>query len=427
MKLARFGSAVLLLLALSLDAGVVAQPADTSSSTKLKQAIAKELVSAADAASDNGQNATAAEFLNEALALVPDDRKAAKALEKLDNEQNSEDAEAVAKYEKKVDKALKKAANGYCQLFSELITDKDRTTVNAWLARAFELHAETANDWVESEYRALYGKKDFGEVYRLLNLAQLHPTGDEKKDAARESVLTECVADLSVRNPLLMQCREHDMNYYISLPAGWTKDKEWPIYVTQEGAGSNFQGMNRGAAKGNKEFIVITCCTFSNTNSLDGQAKKYPYTQEFLDKWAGNRLAFDEPGLLAVMKEVRELYNGTEKICITGYSGGGILTWHMVFKHPDKVIAAVPACANFAGAQEISDDTEAKKKIIVHAYQGEKDQHKETMLDAQWESALKLAKANGYENVTRDIIPGGHIACHAQAREVFLKACGIEE
>src|SRR5690606_3526961 len=138
-----------------------------------------------------------------------------------------------------------------------------------------------------------------------------------------------------------------------SLPQDWTKDKEWPIVVAQEGAGCNFDGMNRAAAKNNKWFIVIRCCTFSNTNSLAGLAgKKYPYPQELLDKWADNRLAFDEPGLLAVMKDVRELYNGSDKICITGYSGGGNLTWHMVFKHPDKVIAAVPACANFAHAHE---------------------------------------------------------------------------
>ena len=289
------------------------------------------------------------------------------------------------------------------------------------------MHAESANEWVEGEYKSRYGKKQYNEVYRLLNLAQTYPTGDERQDQAREAAMVDCVAQLSVRNPLLMHCRTHDMCYYLSLPNGWTKDKEWPIYVAQEGAGSNFQGMNRAAAKDNSEFIVVSCCTFSNTNSLDGQAKKYPYTQEFLDKWSGNRLAFDEPGLLAVMKEVRELYNGTEKICITGYSGGGILTWHMVFKHPDKLIAAVPACANFAGAQEVSDDAEAKKKVIVHAYQGDKDQHKETMLDAQWEAAKKLADANGYEHVTRDIIPGGHIACHKQAREVFLEACELKK
>lgn len=417
--------AVMILFTLSVATG--GQPADTKTSSALKADIADELVDVADRAADNGLYDTAAALLDEALALVPEHRKATKAKGRLKEAGETTDAESLASFSKKSEKYRKKAAQGYCLLFNELVGDKDAATVDAWLHRAFELHADATHEWVEGAYKTAFAEEKFRHVYRMLGVAAKFPPADEDKVKARELAFRQCVAALSAKDPILMKCRDHDMCYYLSLPEGWSMDKEWPIVVAQEGAGSNFQGMNRAAARDNKWFIVVTCCTFSNTNSLEGQAGKYPYTQEFLDKWAGNRMAFDEPGLLAVMKEVRELYNGTEKICITGFSGGGILTWHMVFEHPDKVTAAVPACANFAGASEISDDAEAKKKIIVHAFQGDKDKYKESMLDAQWEHARKTCEANGYENVKRDIIPGGHIACHTQAREVFLKACGISD
>lgn len=417
--------AVTLMLVFTVESS--GAPQDTATTTKLKENVADELVDAADKAADNGLYDTAAELLDEAIALLPEHRKATKAKERLTETGDSTDTDAIANYERKSGKYRKKAAQGYCMLFNELVGDKDTAAVDGWLNRAYELHAEETEEWVEKQYKALFADKEYRHTYRMLGVAAKYPPEDEDDLAARKVAFRECVAALSVKNPLLMQCRDHDMCYYLSMPEGWTMDKEWPIVVAQEGAGSNFLGMNRAASRDNKWFIVITCCTFSNTNSLDGQAKKYPYPQEFLDKWSGNRLEFDEPGLLAVMKEVRELYNGTEKICITGFSGGGNLTWDMVFKHPDKVTAAVPACANFAAAREISDDAEAKKKIIVHAFQGDKDKYKESMLDAQWERAKKTCDDNGYENVKRDIIPGGHIACHKQAREVFLKACGLSD
>jgi hypothetical protein len=84
----------------------------------------------------------------------------------------------------------------------------------------------------------------------------------------------------------------------------------------------------------------------------------------------------------------------------------------------------VPASSVNAGVTEDSDEAESKKAVVIDAYQGGKDEYRESMLDAEWDAAKKLALDNGYANVTRDIIPGGHIGCHSQAREVFLKALG---
>lgn len=424
MKTTRIG--LVLLLALALFVPVTAEPADTPVSLKLREEVAGELVSLADAASDNKLNARAETLLKEAIALVPEHKKATKALEKLKDVQDTDDAEAVAKFEKKADKYRKRAATGYTLLFAELEDENDTQAVNAWLTRAYELHAGTADEFVEKRWREHFSAKRHAQAHRLLELALPFQGDDAKRNAARAAATLECEAAVSAKSPIMKSCTSHPMKYWLSLPIGWSADKKWPVYVAVEGAGCNFLGACQGArGKANDIFIVVTPIGFTNTNALtDDLRAKYPYTKEVIDKADEARMSFDEPGLLAILEDLKATYGAQDKACITGFSGGGILTWFMVFKHPDKLRAAVPACANFAGAREISDDAEAKKALIIHAYQGDKDEYKESMLDAQWEAASKLALENGYVSVKRDIIPGGHIGCHAQAREVFLKALG---
>jgi predicted esterase len=416
--------ALIVLLIAALQVPSQAQPVDTAIALKLKDEVAGELVSIADAASDNKLNGRAEALLKEALALAPEHKKAKKALDKLADTQDTDDSEAVTKFEKKAEKYNKRAAMGYTLLFAELEADKDTQTVSGWLTRAYQLHKETANDFAEKRWREHYGAKRYTQAHRLLDLALPFPVEEEKQNTARAAAMLECEGAISAKSPILKSCTSHPMKYYLSLPEGWTATKKWPVYVAVEGAGSNFLGAIGGArGNGNDTFIIVTPCGFTNTNAMtDDMRKKYPYTKEVIDKADEGRMAFDEPGMLAILDDLKASYGAQDKACITGFSGGGILTWFMVFTHPEKLLAAVPACANFAGVREVSDNAEAKKALIIHAYQGDKDEYKESMLDGQWQAAEKLAKENGYEHVTRDTIPGGHIGCHAQAREVFLKA-----
>jgi hypothetical protein len=418
---------VLLLAALHLPS--LAQPVDTAIALKLKDEVAGELVSVADAASDNKLNGTAEAYLKEALGLVAEHKKATKALDKLPDVQDSADAEAATKFEKKAEKFKKRAAMGYTLLFGELEADKDTQTVNGWLTRAYQLNSGTAEEFVEKKWREHYTAKRYAPTHRLLEIALPFQGDDEKRNTARAAAMLDCEAAVSVKSPILKSCTSHPMKYYLSLPQGWTATKKWPVYVAVEGAGSNFLGAcNGGVGNKNDTFIVVTPCGFTNTNALtDDMRKKYPYTKEVIDKADENRMGFDEPGMLAILDDLKASYGAQDKACITGFSGGGILTWFMVFMHPDRLIVAVPACANFAGVREVSEDAEAKKALIIHAYQGDKDEYKESMLDGQWEAAKKLALDNGYANVTRDIIPGGHIGCHENARQVFRKALGLDK
>lgn len=402
-----------------------AAPTDTANSTKLKQTLAKELLALADAAADSGLQATALGLLDEALGLTPDDKKALKQREKLGGGQDAADAEAQAKFSKKAEKGRKKAATQYCELFRELFADKDQAGVDKFLERAYAHHAETADTWVETDYKTHYTKKDLKAVFRVLSIAQgrAPATLAEKAAKAREAAMREAEAELSTASPLLKQARTHTMKYYLSLPKGWSADKKWPVYVAVEGAGCNFAGACRGAAGDkNERFIVVTPCGFTNTNALSEVAAKYPYPQEVLDAAdAEGRVKFDEPGLLAVLADLRELYGAEEKICISGFSGGGILTWHMIFTHPELLVAAVPACGNFSGLRGELSKHEAREKLPVRAFQGDKDEYI-AQLNAQWEMAKKTADEGGWANVTREMVPGaGHSPCYEQARKVFAE------
>ncbi len=190
------------------------------------------------------------------------------------------------------------------------------------------------------------------------------------------------------------------------------------VYV--EGAGCNFRGAieNYASQRGEDPYILITPETFSSTNALE--KAKYTYGQELLDKYqGGNRLEFDEAGLLAVIADVQRDFSGDTKFFISGFSGGGNLTWRMVFGHPEMLVAAAPCCPNFANAGTISEDP-SREALPIHEFQGEADEYRKTMLEAQWESAKKLLDEHGYKTIERTIVPGaGHSAFVKEVLDFF--------
>ncbi len=222
----------------------------------------------------------------------------------------------------------------------------------------------------------------------------------------------------AMSGPVLRKAGEHPLEYIISLPRGWTPRKTWPILVTVEGAGCNWLGNHRAFLKnrGKLGLIIVTPITFWNTNSLN--PKKYNYPKSLVeshDRSPTERMRFDEEGLLAALQQVQKDCNGEKKFFITGFSGGGNLTWRMVFGHPDKLRGAAPSCANFSMPGQINRTAEEREQLPVRAFQGEKDKHldgKNVNLNAQWKHALRLCTQNGYKNVKREMLPGvGHSTC----------------
>ena len=198
---------------------------------------------------------------------------------------------------------------------------------------------------------------------------------------------------------------------------------ECPVLVSVEGAGSNFSGNAKQfqSARGSRSFITISPHAMSCTNQVN--PKKYPaYSQALIDEWNSKRTAFDVPGLLALLDFLRDHFNASSKIAITGFSGGGNLCYGFLLRHPDRVFCAAPACANFnpglaSGASKVEDGGPP-----VHILTGEKDPHRHLThgknppgIEEQTDWAEKALEDHGFTNVKRTMLDGvGHSSCPRQ-------------
>jgi dienelactone hydrolase len=418
-----------LLVVLLLIGGGHAQKANTAEPAKVrqtKQVISKELASFADWCLKNKFPATAKSCADEATLLDPENKKAADVAANATGEDSTDD-DALKSFQRKRESTGKKLAPQYCDLFTAGPANA-RIDYDPYLDTAFKWDTEATDKWVEAAYKKAFAGKNYALTLAMLTAAVPHQDAESKLAKGypeRAKVMRQCEAELASVNPLLRQARTHTMQYYLSLPDGWTADKTWPILVAVDGAGSNFAGMNRSyGGKGNATYIVITPCSFSNTNSLAGQEKKYPYPKEVLEEWADNRMAFDEPGVLAALADVREDFNGEEKFFVTGFSGGGNITWHFIFTHPEMLAGAAPASANFSGLRAEVSSSDAKATVPIKVLQGEDDKFRPadsiSPLDKQWEGAKALLEEHGYKNWTYELVPKtGHSPCKAQVLEFF--------
>lgn len=252
-------------------------------------------------------------------------------------------------------------------------------------------------------------------------------------------VRLEKILDLkSIGQLVLRKASTHDIKYYFSLPRGFRHDsgKSWPVLVCVDGAGSNFAGMGRGYLKSRGELpcLIVSPCTFGNTNAIQGKMRdKYraTYSDEVIDKALKNRIGFDEAGLLAILKDLQTRYAAEKRIYITGFSGGGNLTYLMMFKHPDLVNAAAPACANFfsRGYADMKGKFEPEDLAFpIHIFTGAKDPHREFThgkkgspgIEPQTDWAVKMLKSLAYPKFKRTMVPGlGHSAARKQVLDFF--------
>jgi poly(3-hydroxybutyrate) depolymerase len=230
----------------------------------------------------------------------------------------------------------------------------------------------------------------------------------------------------------------HAIKYYFSLPKNFKRaeGKKWPVLVCVDGAGSNFKGMAQGykGKQGDLPFMIVSPCTFSNTNKIEGDmVKKYKeyYTDAIVEEGNRRRIDWDEEGVLAIMKDLQANYDAEERVYVTGFSGGGNVTYMMIFKHPDMLNGAAPACANFGAARyaELKGTFKADDlDFPLHIFTGEKDPHREFTfgnkdspgIEPQTDWAEKLLKDFAYPNYKRTMVAGmGHSSAVDKVVEVF--------
>ncbi len=87
------------------------------------------------------------------------------------------------------------------------------------------------------------------------------------------------------------------------------------------------------------------------------------------------RLSWDETGVLAIIRDLRE--RGMDgDVHLTGFSAGGMLAWWMALKHPDTFASVVPVCSNWPFwmiGRSDDVDSPARSEVRIHVISGERD------------------------------------------------------
>jgi dienelactone hydrolase len=217
------------------------------------------------------------------------------------------------------------------------------------------------------------------------------------------------VSDMAKKEPFLLRSATHPFAGLVSLPETWKPGKVYPVLVAVEGEAAAFPASNSHFrdARGKREWIVVTphSLTSSDVVTFD----KYPaYGEARCKEWNDKRMEFDEPGLLALLDMVRDVFGGAPKVAITGFSRGGYLAYRMLLRHPDRFLAGVAACARYDqtladGAEPVAGGgppvwllTAGKDPFATKPPQGD-----DVDLTAQTDQAEKALADHGFSHVTR--------------------------
>jgi dienelactone hydrolase len=196
----------------------------------------------------------------------------------------------------------------------------------------------------------------------------------------------------------------HPMQYYLSLPEGWTAEKAWPVVVAIESANRDFQAnaAEFARARGGAPFIVVAPLVVTGGGSGFRDVPTYHYTSTVwkeIDRVGA--FAFDEAGIAAVIGDVHRIYRGEERYFLTGWEAGGHTVWAMLFQHPERLRAAAPVTPNYLGrwmSEESFSSSNARAQLPVWVFQS--TQLPSPYIGQQSAKALEIAKAHGFGNVS---------------------------
>jgi poly(3-hydroxybutyrate) depolymerase len=156
-----------------------------------------------------------------------------------------------------------------------------------------------------------------------------------------------------INSPELRQTATHPMQYYVSLPTGWTKTRTWPVVVVVPGSSKNWvQSSNAFAAVRDARrypFIVVTPLWVTNGGRNLRANEHYVYPPAVWDLVDRGRCSFDMDGMRAVLEDVSKNFNGEPKAFLTGHSAGGHISVATALVHPELLRAAAFAATNYLG------------------------------------------------------------------------------
>ena len=376
--------------------------------------------------------------MEKAEAIDKEHKDVVKLREKIEKIDGEADQKAKKQFKDKLNSARKKAASYYEKLaLSFRNPDKDQQVrVDEYLFMALKL--EPSDKRWENVYKLIYSLINGREADRGFKI--LNKCLEMKPPESLVKKLHELQKLAAIDRIILNAASSHPMKYYFSLPKNFKqeKDKKWPVLICVDGAGSNFKGMANGYFKnrGDLPFMIVSPCSFTNTNAIQGKMlEKYKefYSDEDLQKVNDDgRFKFDEEGVLAIIKDLQKEYDAESKVYVTGFSGGGNITYMMIFKHPDLMNGAAPACANFMNSSYSSLKGQFKDEDLnfpIHIFTGEKDPHRKWThgkegspgIEMQTDAAVNVLDTIGYPNYKRTMVPG---MGHSSAQKQVLEALG---
>ena len=335
--------------------------------------------------------------------------------------------ETNAEYEKRLKIFNEKVSD----LFVRAYRKKGKTTAERhrdYLVWAIEAETSNKNAWrcATDDIKALQTDKRFDDlgifVPRLLTI-------ENTPDAVRKPVLDIELRTLTTAS-LQRKATAHKMWYELALPRDWSPDKTWPVLFGFEGAGCNFSAYHKGfvSNRGSLPLIIVTLHTFSSTNELE--QKKYKYPPKVLADFKAKRIEFDSGGYEAVLRDLKLMYNAQDKVIVTGFSGGGNMTYYLTLHKPKELLASFPACPNFnpnlvKGSEPVGD----ARDLYIHIFTGASDPNKDLThgkirpgIEEQTDLAVNALTTAGFENVQRTMLDGvGHSACVRQVLEEISK------
>ena len=226
----------------------------------------------------------------------------------------------------------------------------------------------------------------------------------------------------------LKKANTHPIQYYFSLPAGWSPKEKWPVVIVTEEAAKQFKQNAERFMNARKTMPFIIVAPLVTTNGQQGyrDSAVYPYSKSVWDTIDKLSICkFDIDGLQSIIKDVKENYSGSEKVFITGFEAGTHLVWAMVFQHPELLYAAAPVGGNFRNRclenHSFSEDG-SRIKLPIKNFTGSDDEGfgLNGRFSDQYRQAKNLAIEHGYQNISETQVPGkAHVPLPENVLEYF--------
>ena len=222
--------------------------------------------------------------------------------------------------------------------------------------------------------------------------------------------------------PVLKTASSGPMQYYLSLPDGWTAQKKWPMVVVIESANRQFENAAEVfvKARGDRPFILVTPLVTTNGGANYRQATGYHYDEKAWNEIERiGRCRFDLDGIAAVVADVQRNYRGESKYFITGFEAGGHTLWTVLFRQPQALRAVAPVSTNYAGrCMEDGGFEPGSPDLPVRLFAGANEGR--SPLTGQTQRAKETAEQHGFRNFSEQIVPGkGHEPLAGEVLDYF--------